>query len=241
MTLQPTLPWSDWLTAPLAVVYKQDHRSKVWRVDPPVEQHACSPCPIVIKRFDHHPLRQRLALWLGLHPAQHEQASTQALINAGLPVIPIMGRRVEPHGILGCRVHLATAWRGVSLQSLKKKNKLPETEEQIDALLAAVGAMAAQMLTLGWVFRDFKTANILVDEQYKPWLIDVGSARQGRPCTSSKAGLRAWRMLRMLDHTMTQDGWAVAARRNALARPLACLCPEPVDHAYDKLARIVLK
>lgn len=249
-TVMPTqYSWDQLLTSPPKAVFKQDRRSKVWRIDLPANApgtHSTNPsgpsCQSwVIKRFDHSPLRQRLALCMHLHPAQLERDQSQKLIDAGLPVIPILAMHVQPAGLLGCRVHLATAYRGDSLQILKQQGRLSPKSDQTEAILNAIGAIAATMLESGWVFRDFKTANILIDAQFKPWLIDVGSARRGRPCASGSSGGRAWRMLRLLDHTMTQDGWSAEERRDTLARPLAILCPEPVDHAYDKLARIVLK
>lgn len=236
MTFAHPLPWLQLLASSPQTIYKQDSRSCVWLV-----ADASLPRPVVIKRFDHNPLRQKLAWAMGMHPGQREAQNARLLIEAGLPVVDVLDIYPQPVGACRSKVHVATAYQGLSLQLLKRDGKLPSSQVVTEAMLAAVGAIAANLLERGWVFRDFKTANLVVDEQYKPWLIDVGSARRGKPCTSGQGGDRAWRMLRMLDHTMTQDGWDAQARRNTLARPLACLCPEPVDHAYDKLGRIVLK
>ena len=230
------LPWSKLLAVSPHTIYKQDSRSFVWLV-----HDASLPGPLVIKRFDHNPLRQKLAWAIGTHPGQREADNARRLRKAGLPVVDVVGTYAQPVGFGRCKVHVATAYQGLSFQQLKRDGKLPSSQVEVETLLTAVGAIAADMLECGWIFRDFKTANIVVDEKYKPWLIDVGSAKRGKPCINGCGGQRAWRMLRMLDHTMTQDGWDAEARRNTLARALACLCPEPVDHAYDKLGRIVLK
>lgn len=229
------LPWHDLLAATPAVVYKQDRRSKVWRVD---VSTSAGPVAYVIKRFDHHPLRQRLACILGMHPGQKEIRQAQRMIADGLPVSPVEGAHVLPQG-LGCRYHLATRYQGVSLQQARKLQLIPDDQNQ--ALLLRVGAMVAGLLDRGWVFRDLKTANILLDDHWQPLLIDVGSARKVPPIRCSQAGLRVWRMLRMLDHTLTLDGWSLQDRQSCLARPLACVSADPVAHAYDRLARIVLK
>lgn len=228
-------PWDEWLNANPTMVYKQDRRSKVWRVDVNLPAGSVA---WVIKRFDHHPLRQRLACLLGLHPGQKEIRQAQRMIADGLPVLAVEGAHIQPQG-LGCRFHLATRYHGVSLQQARKQQLIPDDQKQ--ALLIRIGAMVASLLERGWVFRDLKTANILLDDDWQPLLIDVGSARRGAPIRSSQAGLRVWRMLRMLDHTLTLDGWSVEDRRSCLARPLACISPEPVSHAYDRLAAIVLK
>lgn len=228
-------PWPSWLSATPTTVYKDDHRSKVWRVDPPA-----SAMPVVIKRFEYNPVRQRLAHLLGLHPAEREIANVRRLTQAGFAVVPILDRHVQVHG-LKLHYHLATRHMGLTLLTATRQSRLPEDPQIIEALLVAVGAIPAMLLEAGWVFRDLKTSNIVLDDQYKPWLIDVGSARKHQPTRCGQGGNAAWRMLRVLDQSMAADRWSVEDRRACLSRALACLCPEPVNHAYDKLARIVLK
>lgn len=255
--------WRRWLNLPPVVVYKADPRSRVWRVDDPVLGR-----PVVIKRFAHAPWRQRLAWGLSIHPAQYEMRHADGLARQGLAVVGVIdgcyvtarqwrGWR-EPWptsaappmstvgevdltslpGEGGC---LATSWVGPSLLHWLRGQAVVGPACPQATVLEAVGDQAAKLLAGGWVFRDLRSANIVLDESGRPFLIDVGSARPGRPWQPGGAPRRAWRTLRMLDHSLERDGVAMTDRLACLARPLACLSPLPAGLAYDKLRRIVLK
>lgn len=225
--------WQDLLKASPSQIYKHDGRSRVWRVDSPQQGS------VVIKRFEHSPLRQRVAMLLGVHPAQAEMRKALALAHAKIPVVPIMGMHVQNTGTLGVKVHLATRWLGVSLQqAMKEQRPLVTGECQREKIMACLGELAASLLLAGWVFRDLKTSNLLIDDQGRLRLIDVGSARNVGTITSGSAPARAWRMLWMLNHTLTQDGWSKAQRIACLARPLAVICSLPVKLAHDKLEKM---
>ncbi len=227
-------PWQDWLAAESAELYKADRRSRVWRIDPATGQGR-----IVLKRFEYSPLRQRLGWLVRLHPAQHEIRQAERMLADELPVVPLLSWHLQPQG-LGCKALLASPWFGQSLWAMRLQKQTLD-EDRRHQLLQNISGLVASLIQRGWVFRDLKTANVLVDGQDRPWLIDVGSARKIKPIRCSHAGRRTWRMLRMLDHTLTLDGWPLEERIICLARPLACVCPEPVSQAYDRLARIVLK
>lgn len=188
--MAPSLDHSLLAAAPVEV-YKTDARSTVWRVETPGG-------PMVVKRFEYSPLRQALGRMLGLHPAQREACRAQQLIRDGFPVVPIAGTLAVRSG-MGCKVHLVTPYTGESLQRLLRGEKLND-EARRRAVLMAVGELAARLIAKGWRFRDFKTANLVIDDAGGVHLIDVGSARR------SGSARRKDEMLEMLQHTLEQDG-----------------------------------
>jgi|GEM_PF-6302306 len=226
--------WPQWFQATPVKVFKNDGRSRVWQVE-----SSDPPGPIILKQFTFNHLRQRFGWLTGLHPAYQEIRQSRRLIRDGLPVVPIWGSHVELVG-LGCQITLACPYQGLSLYLAWRRGRFAEAAIR-DEYLARLSQMLVTMIQAGWSFRDLKTSNILCDDDNQPWLIDIGSARKVRPVRSGHAGMRIWRMLRVLDQSMTADGWALEHRLACLARPLACICADPVAQAYDRLARIVLK
>ncbi|MCC7146535.1 MAG: hypothetical protein IT443_08820 [Phycisphaeraceae bacterium] len=190
------------------VIYKSDARSRVWKVELPGGV-------VVIKRFEHSPLRQRLAAWLGIHSAQREWRKHELLRQAGLPVVPIVDRGCE-RGRLGSRLWLATPWLGETVHQWFTGPHQAEYERR-RMILLNLAQLAAGLISGGWFFKDFKTTNVLLDEKGRLWLIDVGCARR-----LWRRG-QVWRMLAMLNHTLARDGATRADRYRVLARLAQCL------------------
>ncbi len=172
-------------------VFKQDARSRVWRVE-----HATRG-PVVVKRFEYQPLRQRAALALGLHPAQWELRQNARLRGAGVPAVPIQDAGVEPAGV-GARVWLATPWSGKSMQTLLKQPG--QTPDDVRALLAAAAGLTRRLIEVGYTFKDLKPSNLVIDGDGRAHLIDVGSARR------DTAPAQVARMLAVMDRVMARDG-----------------------------------
>lgn len=201
-------------------VYKQDRRSRVWRID--LDQ-----APAVVKRFEHSPPRQLAAWLLGMHPAQVERRANRRLTRDGIAVVPIAAHGVVAAG-LGLKAWLATPWAGRPLVTLLAERPSGPHRR---ALAVAVGRLAGVLIALGWFFKDLKTSNILVDEAGAVRLIDVGSAR--RRWTRGQA----IRMLVMLDRTAERDGASRADRLRALR---AALSEAPALGPMKQVAREVL-
>lgn len=172
-------------------VFKEDGRSRVWRVDH--TQHG----PVVVKRFAYNPLRQRAALAMGLHPGQLELRQNRRLRDAGVAVVPIIDAGVEPAGV-GARVWLATPRVGKSLQALLQQPG--QTPEARQALLGAAAGLARRLIEVGYTFKDFKPSNLVIDDAGRPHLIDVGSARR-----DDSPGQVA-RMIAVMDRVLDRDG-----------------------------------
>jgi tRNA A-37 threonylcarbamoyl transferase component Bud32 len=173
-------------------VYKHDARSRVWRIDAPDGR------AFVVKQFQYNPFRQLLGAALRIHPAQREQRTAKQLIAIGLPVAPIIASGYQRTGP-GIRLWLATPHKGISLHNLFNQGHLTDPDRR-QRILQAVGQLASDLIQHNLFNRDHKASNILIDDQDKPWLIDVGAVRR----SSSHAG--ADRMLANLCHTLTQAG-----------------------------------
>ncbi|MEM9414587.1 MAG: lipopolysaccharide kinase InaA family protein [Planctomycetota bacterium] len=197
LRLRPRPLGAAGLDAAPAEVYKDDPRSKVWRV----EHTALG--PVVVKQFVYRPIRQRLSLAVGVHPAQLELARNHQLAQAGVPVVPIIDCGEERAG-LGGRAWLATPVMGASLQRLLTDDACGEarTAELIDS----AAALTRRLLDAGYTFKDLKPSNVVVDDAGVMRLIDVGSAR---PDTSKKQALR---MLAVMDRVLKRDGVGRAMR-----------------------------
>lgn len=213
---------------PAAETYKRDGRSRVWRVEPGAVSGAESgeASAYVVKRFEYAPLRQRLALTLGLHPAQRELRWNQALRAAGVPAVPIVDAGYEPvrrratqpvaaaeaapeaeapDAGCGCRAWLVTPWLGASLQGLIRDASVSESRRR-EAVAAAAG-LTRTLLRAGFTFRDLKPSNIVIDTGGTAHLLDVGSVR------ATTAPGRVARMLATMDRVMRRDGASDALRR----------------------------
>ena len=158
------------LTMPASETYKSDARSTVWRVD--AEGGA-----YVVKRYEYSPLRQRLGLWLGLHPGQRERRGVRRLRRAGLAA-----PRVSMWGVHGGRYAQAMPWGGASLQRLIGSESWEQAEVR-EAVLGALAETAADLLAAGLAHRDLKVGNVLTDPEGQRGarsvtLIDVGAVRR---------------------------------------------------------------
>ena len=149
-------------------VYKQDRRSRVWRIDAPDGR------AYVIKRFEYSPIKQMLAGMLGIHPGQRERRCCEMLKAAGLAVVPIVGGGVSQR-----KYWLVTPYTGKSLYNLLHHGELTDPQKRTQ-LMTAVGQLTRQLAAKGLFNRDHKASNIVVDEDAKPWLIDVVGVRRSR-------------------------------------------------------------
>jgi hypothetical protein len=170
--------------------FKADARSRVWLVDAPQGRR-------VIKRFEYSPLRQRLALLLGLHPACRELRCNRRLHAAQVRVVPVIDAGVEGRG-LGCRAWIATPLAGTSLH-----HRLQDPEAQTGGrgrLIDAAARLARDLIQAGFWFKDLKPSNIVIDDAGDAWLIDVGSARPARKPSDTE------RMLAVMDRVLVRAG-----------------------------------
>lgn len=198
-----------WLDREPVQVYKHDARSRVWRIDAPDGQS------FVIKRFEHSPLRQRIAAGVRLHPGQRESRMADRLESAGIPVVPIIATGEQPVGV-GIHLWLATPQMGISLHNLFNQGHLTDPERR-SRVLDAAGRLTGQLIARHWFNRDHKASNIVIDGQDQARLIDVGAVRRGR----GRAG--AGRMLTNLSQTLTQAG----ATPSDIARLLKAVSDDP--------------
>lgn len=158
------------LGLPPLKVYKNDARSRVWRVETETG-------PVVIKRFEFSPLRQRLLVVLGMHPMQREIRTTRLLLAAGVRAAPILGHGVDRSA--GGRRWLATPWKGQSVYMLLKRSGFRDFRSR-RAAAVAVAEVTAAMLNAGLAHRDHRLNNMLLDENGDAWLIDVMGVRRSR-------------------------------------------------------------
>lgn len=179
---------SAWLSMPEIEVYKEDRRSRVWRVEDEAGR------AWVIKRFDHSPLRQRLMAKIGQHPAQREVNWHAKLITAELPVVPIAA---AGHDGLGRR-WLVTPWRGDDLAMWIRQGRLGNDASRRHEVTRQLGSMAGRIMQMRVFNRDFKARNFVVDEDGKVWLIDAGGCRGGKGTPLLTIALR---MLTLLNRT----------------------------------------
>jgi hypothetical protein len=151
-----------------AEVFKDDRKSRVWRV---VDAAGDS---WVIKRWKHAALRQRLQWVTGFHPAQVEKRRHDELQGVDLPVQPIEAVDYDGGGVV------VTRFRGVSLYNWLRTGG-PRDPSARRAMYERLGRLLGRMFAARMIFRDCKASNLLVDpEDHSLWLIDVGSARVAR-------------------------------------------------------------
>ena len=187
-------------------VFKQDARSRVWRIDAPKGK------AYVVKRFEHSPLRQRLAAMLGFHPGQRELRCYDLLKRESIPTAPIIASGTSPAG-LGVRFWLVTPYFGTSLHNLFNEKGLAGQDARRGRVLTAAGRLTGDLIRKGLFNRDHKASNILIDSDDRAHLIDFGSVRRG--CDPALAK----RMLDNLDATLAQAG--ASERDRALLRETA--------------------
>jgi tRNA A-37 threonylcarbamoyl transferase component Bud32 len=175
-----------YLTADAARVFKHDGRSRVWLVE-------ASDGPVVVKRFEYARWRQAAAAVLGLHPAQRERRAARRLIKADLPVAPIIAFGAE-WAVGGASLWLATRYVGPSVHEVLR------TDGASRALLDAIATVTAALLRAGFVHRDHKVSNLLVDDAGRVWLTDVGAIRRSRAAQARR------RTLTTLSKTLREVG-----------------------------------
>ena len=191
LRLRPRTLCAAGLDGPPTGIYKDDARSRVWRVD-----HAIHG-PVVVKQFVYQPTRQRASLAVGVHPAQLEAARNYQLQEAGVSVVPLIDGGEERCG-LGGRVWLATPFVGASLQCRLKDSVIDET--RASELIDAAAILTRRLLKAGYTFKDLKPSNIIIDDAGAMHLIDVGSVK---PSTREKHIVR---MLAVMDRVLKRDG-----------------------------------
>lgn len=190
--------------------FKTDARSSVWQVEVPV-------APTIIKRFEHSPWRQWLALFIGAHPAQVELRWNRRLHRRGVPVVPIIDAGLERRG-RGCRAWLATPRMGLSMGHLLLDPVA--RAERGEQLVDQAADLALMLLQEKLWSRDFKPSNLVIDDAGVMRLIDVGCMRR-RP-TPAKLN----RMLAVMDRRMrtcSADDALCARFANAVRKGAAAL------------------
>src|SRR5262249_1734061 len=147
---------------------------------------------------------QRLSFLAGNHPAQIELRWNTRLRGKGVPVVSIVDGGVQPHGA-GCRVWLATPLKGRSLQRVLRDPATPDPRRQ--SRLRG-GAAPPCKVFRAWPWpRDLKPSTIVIDEDGRAWLIDVGSVRAGAALGKTV------RTLAVMDRVLARDGVEPALRQ----------------------------
>lgn len=203
LLLDVLTPPAALLSRPEVEIYKEDRRSRVWRVEDEEGR------PWVIKRFEHNPLRQRLMARLGQHPAQREMDWHEKLITAELPVVPIAGSGNDELG----RRWLITPWRGDDLAMWIRSGRLAADAKLRHDITRQLAELAGRIMQMRVFNRDFKARNFVVDPDGKVWLIDAGGCRGGKGTPLLAIALR---MLTLLSKTVREPA---EQSGNAAARP----------------------
>jgi len=184
---------------PSTELYKADGRSRVWRVDTPRGAY-------VIKRYDHFPMKQRLAALFGKHPAQREMHWSDNLARLAIRAAPIVAA-----GVSQGRRWLAMPHIGPSLlwRIREPDLSLAERRDLAEELAAMLELLAVNNL----LNRDLKTSNILVDDHGRLWLIDLAGVRRVEDMHTAVV-----RMLRTLDRTARDEGASRTDRLRVIRR-----------------------
>jgi len=161
----------DW---PREHVFKDDARSRVWLARDPDGRRW------VIKQFLHHPIRQRLGLWFGLHPGKREKRKHDQLAADGLDVLRIERDGTQNVGLLGCRYWAMTPYVGMSMYHWVLYGLAADQPGNRHVLARQMGTLAGRLLTMGLIHTDHKASNVLLDNNRENhlWLIDGGSVRK---------------------------------------------------------------
>ena len=200
----PTI--DELLALPAAETYKADARSSVWRVDAPVGSY-------VLKRYEYAPLRQRLGLWLGLHPGQRERRGVRRLRRAGIARRQCNGGpcgeadtcRPRPTAASACRMPAGRCRRG-------------RPEPPVRRRCVIWRRATAKLLAAGLVHRDLKVGNVLVQGGWPG-----GADRRRRGATKSVGAAAAGDAVDPVSHAWQGEPIAGGRRprhRKTLARSL---------------------
>ncbi len=197
----------DWArlvaTAPPTWVFKQDRRSRVWQVEGPDG-------PLVVKRYEHFPLKQLLASMVGNHPAQKEARMSKELREKGVSAAPILAEGVQWSGV-GIKRWLILPVIGKSLHQMGREGDLvsPVARKRI---VHGIADLTAQLIEREYYHRDHKLSNILMDAKGLLWLVDVGAVRR------AKKRAHMLRMLAILLKTMAKEDIPAPERFYCLQR-----------------------
>lgn len=169
----PPHPQIDWgkvvATAAPTWVFKQDGRSRVWQVEGPQG-------PVVVKRYEHFPLKQMIASFFKTHPAQKEVKMSAELREKGVPVVPIIASGKQWAG-LGLKMWLVLPVVGKSVHQMGREGDL-ESPMRRKHIVDGIADLTAKLIEREYCHRDHKVSNILVDAKARLWLVDVGAVRK---------------------------------------------------------------
>lgn len=162
----------DPLTLEPVEVFKEDRKSRVWRVQLPDGESA------VVKLFTDAPLKQWLWALVGRHPAQREVRWHRRLAEEGVPTVVILAQGQDASG----RRWLVTPYAGLSLYNWLRTCDPWSSADRAKRsdLSRQLGQLVARLLAIHVNVRDFKASNLLVGDDGKLRLIDAGSAYGAR-------------------------------------------------------------
>lgn len=175
------------LTWPIAKVFKQDHRSKVWQTSPIDGKE------YVIKLFTFNPIRQTLLAMIGLHPAQQEIRAHKRLQQLNIPV-----EKILHHGTSQNQWYLITQAQQSCIYNWIRNQSNLNNFQQRHAIARQLGNLVGQLLQNGHYFKDMKQSNVIIDSQQKLKLIDAGSVKRIPKWSQKKYAIR---MLTLLHQT----------------------------------------
>ncbi len=201
-----------WLSRAALEVFKEDRRSRVWRVvDAAGDDY-------VVKLFTDSRLKQTVMAWAGRHPAQLERQWHARLAEQGVAVVPIVDYGVDKRG----QHWQVSPYAGVSLYNWLRQMDPASAEHQRTRrdLGRSLGRLVARLLAVHVTIRDFKASNLVVGTDGVLRVIDAGSARGGR---GVPALARALSMLTKV-HANLQDAAGYHTSPEAVR-------PGPVDRA----------
>lgn len=203
----------DWAklvaTAAPTWVFKQDRRSRVWQIEGPDG-------PVVVKRYEHFPLKQLFASLLGTHPAQKEAKMSKELRGKGVSAAPILAEGQHWSGV-GVKRWLVLPVIGKSIQQMGRQGDL-ESPVRRKHIVDGIADLTVQLIEREYYHRDHKVSNILSDTKGRLWLIDVGAVRH------AKKRRHMLRMLAILLKTLAKEDVPAPERFYCLQRVQA-KCP----------------
>jgi len=194
--------WRSWLNHEPIEVYKDDGRSRVWRVQ------TDDVGDVVIKRFDHAGLRQVLSWPMHLHPAQLEMRGTARLRDAQIPVVEPIAQGWVGQGLHAKR-SFVYPYAGPTLQQLMGESRWQANHSFRHCVLDGLQTLTSKLLQANLVHRDLKVSNLVLPEitseqtgrdQVNIQCIDAGAVRR------SRSPRRRAHTVGMLLHTLRKAG-----------------------------------